>query len=50
MRDVKPRTEVSEVLVVELFSVVGDNGVRQSKPKDDGFLDEVFHLSLDNLH
>ena len=46
MRGMKSRTEVSEVLIVELSSIVGDNGVRQSEPEDDGLLDEVFHLPL----
>ena len=49
MCDIKFRTELSEVLIVELSSVVGDNGVRQSEPEDDELLDEVFHLSLDDL-
>ena len=46
----KSRTEVFEVLVVELSSIVGDDGVRQSESEDDGLLDEVFHLPLDDLH
>ena len=49
VRDMKPRTEISEVLIVELSSVVGNNGVWQSEPEDDGLLNEVFHLSLSDL-
>ena len=43
------RSEVSEVLIVELSSIVGDNGMRQSEPEDDGLLNEVFHLPLSDL-
>ena len=49
MTDVEPGAEVFEVLVVELPSVVGDDGVRQSEPEDDGLLDEVLHLPLGDL-
>ena len=49
MTDVEPGAEVLEVLVVELPSVVGDDGVRQSEPEDDGLLDEVLHLPLGDL-
>ena len=49
MRDMKSRTELSKVPVVELSSIVGNNGVRQSEPEDDRLLDEVFHLPLGDL-
>ena len=49
MTDVEPGAEVLEVLVVELPSIVGDDGVRQSEPEDDGLLDEVLHLPLGDL-
>ena len=49
VRDTKPRTEVSEVLVVELSSVVSNDGVWQSEHEDDRLLNEVFHLLLSDL-
>ena len=49
VRDMKSHTELFEIIVVELSSIVGDDGVRQSESKDDGLLDEVFHLALGDL-
>ena len=50
VRDMKFCTELSEVLVVELSPIVGDDSVWQSEFGDDGLLDKVFHLTLDDLH
>ena len=40
----KLRTEFFKVLIVELSSVIGDDGMQQSESVDDEFLDEVFHF------
>ena len=49
MCNIKLRTEFFEVLIVELSSVVSDDGMRQFESVDDGFLDEVFHFTFDDL-
>ena len=45
----KFRTEFSEVLIIELSFIIGDDGMRQSKSVDDRFLDEVFHFAFSDL-
>ena len=49
MCNVKLHTEFSEVLIVELSSIVGDDSMRQPESVDDGFLDEVLHFALNDL-
>ena len=49
VRDMESRTKLSKIMVVELSPIVGDNGMRQSEPEDDGLLNEVLHLALGNL-
>ena len=49
MCNVELRIEFSEVLIIELSSVIRDDGMRQSKSVDDGFLDEVFHFVFGDL-
>ena len=45
----KFRTELSEILIIKLSTIVGDDSVRQTEFINDGFLNEVFHFAFSDL-
>ena len=47
--NMKLRTKLSEILIVKLSIIVGDDGVWQIESINDEFLNEVFHLTFSDL-
>ena len=49
MENIKLSIEVIELLVVKLFFVVSDDGIRNSESEDYGIPDEAFNFAFSNL-